>query len=95
MMNYVRQEILPPYRKQDLRISVSPAAIISGGGMSAGRRAVHDRRARHAKARPVLAAGDADLRDVPGAVDVDSSLVVGKPQYGVDVDRAKAADLGV
>ena len=32
---------------------------------------------------------------MPGAVDVDSSLVVGKPQYGVKVDRAKAADLGV
>ena len=28
-------------------------------------------------------------------MDVDSSLVVGKPQYGVTVDRAKAADLGV
>ena len=36
-----------------------------------------------------------DLRQVPGAVDVDSSLVVGKPQYGVTVDRAKADDLGV
>ena len=36
-----------------------------------------------------------DLRQAPGAVDVDSSLVVGKPQYGVTVDRAKAADLGV
>ena len=36
-----------------------------------------------------------DLRRTPGAVDVDSSLVVGKPQYGVTVDRAKAADLGV
>jgi HAE1 family hydrophobic/amphiphilic exporter-1 len=36
-----------------------------------------------------------DLRKVPGAVDVDSSLVGGKPQYGVIVDRDKAADLGV
>ena len=34
MMNYVRQKILPPYRKQDLRISVNPVAIFSGGGMT-------------------------------------------------------------
>ena len=32
---------------------------------------------------------------MPGAVDVDSSLVVGKPQYGVQLDDAKADDLGV
>ena len=37
----------------------------------------------------------ADLRKVPGAVDVDSSLSLGKPQYGIAIDRAKAAELGV
>ncbi len=37
----------------------------------------------------------ADLRKVPGAVDVDSSLSTGKPQYGIRVDRPKAAELGV
>ena len=37
----------------------------------------------------------ADLRKVPGAVDVDSSLSPGKPQYGIAVDRPKAAELGV
>ena len=36
-----------------------------------------------------------DLRKVPGAVDVDSSLSAGKPQYGIRVDRPKAAELGV
>ena len=37
----------------------------------------------------------AELRTVPGAVDVDSSLSTGKPQYGISVDRPKAARLGV
>jgi HAE1 family hydrophobic/amphiphilic exporter-1 len=95
MMDYVRNEILPPYRKQDLRISVSPAAVFSGGGMS------------QADVQFMIGGPDmnrladyaekvmADLRKVPGAVDVDSSLVVGKPQYGVRPDRAKADDLGV
>ena len=32
---------------------------------------------------------------MPGAVDVDSSLIVGKPEIGVYIDRERAADLGV
>src|SRR5690606_15113201 len=34
-------------------------------------------------------------RQIPGAVDVDSSLVVGKPELQVAIDRDRAADLGV
>src|SRR5690606_35745069 len=37
----------------------------------------------------------AKIKEVPGAVDVDTSLVVGKPQYGITINRAKAAELGV
>ncbi len=37
----------------------------------------------------------ADLRKAPGARDVDSSISTGKPQFGVRIDRAKAAELGV
>jgi multidrug efflux pump subunit AcrB len=35
------------------------------------------------------------LRQVPGAVDVDSNLVVGNPEVRVSVDRERAANLGV
>ena len=35
------------------------------------------------------------MRRIPGAADVDSSLVVGKPELGVNIDRKRAADLGV
>ncbi len=35
------------------------------------------------------------LRRVPGAVDVDTSLIVGKPETKVTIDRDRAADLGV
>ncbi|HEX7622673.1 MAG TPA: efflux RND transporter permease subunit, partial [Anaeromyxobacteraceae bacterium] len=35
------------------------------------------------------------LREVPGAVDVDSSLIPGKPQLRVAIDRDRAAVLGV
>ncbi len=95
MMNYIREEILPPFRQQDLRISVSPAAVISGGGMSQADVQFMiggpDMRALDEYSQKVMQ----DLRKMPGAVDIDSSLVVGKPQYGATVDRAKAADLGV
>ena len=36
-----------------------------------------------------------ELKKVPGAVDVDTNLVVGKPELQVSIDREKAADLGV
>ena len=35
------------------------------------------------------------LKTVPDAVDVDSTLISGKPEVQLEVDRARAADLGV
>ena len=37
----------------------------------------------------------AKLKTIPGVVDADTNLVVGKPELGVHIDRAKAGDLGV
>jgi HAE1 family hydrophobic/amphiphilic exporter-1 len=37
----------------------------------------------------------ASLKKVPGVVDVDSSLILGKPEIGVNVLRDKASDMGV
>ena len=37
----------------------------------------------------------AQMKRIPGAADVNSSLVVGKPELGVNIDRKRAADLGV
>ncbi|MGH6689090.1 MAG: efflux RND transporter permease subunit [Vicinamibacterales bacterium] len=37
----------------------------------------------------------AKIRTLPDAVDVDTSLVIGKPEVRVDIDRQRAADLGV
>src|SRR5262249_8720802 len=35
------------------------------------------------------------LRTIPDAVDVESSLVTGKPSVFIEIDRDRAADLGV
>jgi multidrug efflux pump subunit AcrB len=76
-------------------VTVVDVAAISGGGFSA------------AKVQYSLSGPDLDvltavnervlerMRQVEGAVDVDSTLVVGKPEVGVYVDRELAADLGV
>jgi HAE1 family hydrophobic/amphiphilic exporter-1 len=37
----------------------------------------------------------AKIRAMPDAVDVDTSLVMGKPELRVEIDRRRAADLGV
>ena len=37
----------------------------------------------------------AKMKQIPGATDVDSSLRSGKPELRLDIDRARAADLGV
>ncbi len=35
------------------------------------------------------------LKAVPGVVDADTTLVIGQPELGVDIDRQRAADLNV
>jgi HAE1 family hydrophobic/amphiphilic exporter-1 len=37
----------------------------------------------------------ARIRELPDAVDADTSLVIGKPELRVEIDRQRAADLGV
>src|SRR5690606_29804758 len=35
------------------------------------------------------------MEGIPGTVDVDTNLVLGKPEVRFEIDRARAADLGV
>jgi hydrophobic/amphiphilic exporter-1 (mainly G- bacteria), HAE1 family len=88
------REILTHYPKE-LRTSVQQVAAISGGGN------------RNADIQYVISGPDLDkligysekflekMKTIPDVVDADSSVVVGKPELRVKVDRAKAADLGV
>lgn len=95
VMDFVRKQILPRYSGDNLRISVNPVSLMSGGGMSSAAISYMiggpDIQKLEQSAKAVMA----DLRRVPGAVDVDSSLSLGKPQYGIAIDRDKAAQLGV
>jgi HAE1 family hydrophobic/amphiphilic exporter-1 len=94
VMNQVRSEVLPPLTA-GLRTSVQAIAAIGGGG------------AQNADVQFIVNGPDlktledigrqlvGELKSVPGVVDPDTSLNVGKPELQVHVDRPKAADLGV
>jgi HAE1 family hydrophobic/amphiphilic exporter-1 len=94
IMVLVRNTILPPLTK-NLRTSVQQIADIGGSG------------AQNADVQFVVNGPDLKkleqisqqlverARSIPGVVDLDTSLNVGKPELSVRIDRPKAADLGV
>jgi HAE1 family hydrophobic/amphiphilic exporter-1 len=87
------REILNRYAAT-LRTSVQRA-----GGISAG--------ARNADVQYVLTGPDLDklskysdtvlakMKEIPSVVDADTSLITGKPELRVNIDRKRAADLGI
>ncbi|MEP6920413.1 MAG: efflux RND transporter permease subunit [bacterium] len=98
LMLRTRSEILAKYLKEfpgQLRTSVQQVAAISGGGF------------RNADIQYVIGGPDlekltkyseeltARMKTIPDLVDVDSTLVTGKPEVRVVIDRPRASDLGV
>jgi hydrophobic/amphiphilic exporter-1 (mainly G- bacteria), HAE1 family len=94
MIAKVRSEVAAKQPK-DLRIAVNIVPAFTGGGGSTA--AVQYILSGPDLGQLTTYAQKAEeiLRVIPGTVDVDSSLVVGKPEVTVTIDRAKAADLGV
>jgi HAE1 family hydrophobic/amphiphilic exporter-1 len=94
VMDVVRKQILPPF-SAGLRTSVQEVAVIGGGGSQAAaiQFAINgpDLRKLEAISRQLVDR----VKSIPGVVDIDTSLNTGKPELSVQVDRPKAADLGV
>ena len=90
----VRKEILAD-QPAELRVSVGDVAAFGGMGASTARVQYNISGPDLVKLEEIANAAVSKLRKEPAAVDVDSSLVVGRPEIGVFVDRARAADLGV
>jgi HAE1 family hydrophobic/amphiphilic exporter-1 len=88
------RELLGKYPKE-LRTSVQQVAAISGGGQ------------RNADVQYIVSGPDLNklnaysdallekMKTIPDVVDADSSLISGKPELRVEIDRSLAADLGV
>jgi hydrophobe/amphiphile efflux-1 (HAE1) family protein len=94
MMDWVRREIIAK-QAPDLRITASEVAMFGGGGFATQRNQYSVRGPDLVRLERIAKNVTDKLRATPGAVDVDSSLIVGKPEIGVYIDRARAADLGV
>ena len=94
LMTEVREKILPNFPKE-YRTAVQPVAAFTGGGF------------RNANVQFLIAGPDLKkleeysqkvlekMKTIPDAVDVDSTLISGKPELQLEVDRDTAADLGV
>src|ERR1051326_9105436 len=98
LMVRARNEVLAKYQKLypgQLRTSVQQVAAISGGGF------------RNADIQYVIGGPDlnklqensdkllAKMKTIPDVVDANSTLISGKPELRIEIDRARAADLGV
>jgi hydrophobe/amphiphile efflux-1 (HAE1) family protein len=94
VMDWVRTQVIPK-QPEGLRITVSEVSPFAGGGFSTQRNQYTLRGPDLATLEKMARQFSDQLKKVPGAVDVDSSLITGKPEVGVFIDRARAADLGV
>ena len=94
VMDRVRKELLPHFADAKLRTDVSYVNAFSSGQKNAEIMFVLNG-PDLAKLSQVSDALMKKLSQVPGIVDVDSSLIFGKPELGVTVARSKASDLGV
>jgi hydrophobe/amphiphile efflux-1 (HAE1) family protein len=94
MMDWVRRDIFPKL-PSNLRLTVSEVSFMGGGGFSTQRNQYNVRGPDLLTLERVAKNVTDKLKKTAGVVDVDSSLIVGKPEIGVYVDRARAAELGV
>src|SRR5262249_34053615 len=91
----VREQVAPKFASSNLRVTASPVAAIGGGGrfnadISYMLRGPNLERLDQYAQRLMN-----KLKTMPGVVDIDTSLILGKPELRTIVDRQKAADLGV
>jgi HAE1 family hydrophobic/amphiphilic exporter-1 len=92
VMQLARSQVLPHFGR--LRTNVAPVSAIATGATPADVTYFIsgpdlDELTKYSQA--ILE----ELQKVPGVVDADSSLIVGKPEMDMKIDRDKAADLGV
>src|SRR5579864_330605 len=94
VMDIVRNQVLPPL-STNLRTSVQPPAVIGGGGAQAADVQFIVNGPDLDKLQTISEQLKQRISALPGVVDPDTSLNVGKPELAVQVDRPKAADMGV
>jgi HAE1 family hydrophobic/amphiphilic exporter-1 len=95
LMEMTRDRVLPNYASYNLRTSVNPVAVIGGSSQQNADIAFQIKGPNLDRLNEYSQRLLNKLKQMPGVVDADSSLIVGKPELRAKIDRAKAADLGV
>jgi HAE1 family hydrophobic/amphiphilic exporter-1 len=95
VMQMVRERVLPQYESLNLRPVVSTIAAIGGSSRQNAAIAFMVQGPDLERLNQYSQALLAKLRAMPGVVDADSSLIFGKPELRAQIDRSRAADLGV
>ncbi|MDC3960785.1 efflux RND transporter permease subunit [Polyangium jinanense] len=92
LIDKARAELLPRYGK-DYRISIGPVNSMGGGANYPVMYQITgpDMTKISSYAEALLA----KMKTLPGVVDADTSLILGKPELRAHIDREKASDLGV
>ena len=78
-----------------LRVAVQPVAGVSGGSFRAQAIVLNVRGPDLNELEKYSSQILAEMKEIPGLVDQDTTLNIGNPEVHVHLDRAKAADLGV
>jgi HAE1 family hydrophobic/amphiphilic exporter-1 len=93
IMDRVRKEVVPR-QPTDLRIDVTETSQLSTG--QSQKKVQYTLSGPDLRQLSVYTARILErFRKVPGAVDVDSNLVVGNPEVRVEIDRDRAGNLGI
>ncbi|QRK05761.1 efflux RND transporter permease subunit [Archangium violaceum] len=93
IMNRVREEITSKMPKE-YRVSVSNAPLFGGAGTQAAVQFVVTGPEFDELGKQATLLLD-KMKQIPGVVDADSNLIIGKPEVSAYIDRSRAADLGV
>jgi HAE1 family hydrophobic/amphiphilic exporter-1 len=95
LIDRARRELMPVFKKEALRASIGPVPAFSGGGNAQAQIAYIVQGPSLEKIVGYSTRLYDTLKAIPGVVDPDTSLVLGKPEMRANIDRKKAADLGV
>jgi HAE1 family hydrophobic/amphiphilic exporter-1 len=99
LMDEVRNNILPKVSPEGVRTGLQAPGIAGGGGGGGGQGQGDVQFVMQGPSLAELERASNTLaeraKSIPGLVDIDTSLRVGKPEISVRLDRPKAADLGV
>ncbi|HSN99616.1 MAG TPA: efflux RND transporter permease subunit, partial [Candidatus Nanopelagicales bacterium] len=88
-----RREVLPKFKGENLRTSVGPIPAFGGGQQTQIAYMVQGTDMQ--KLSEITLALTEKLKAMPGVVDPDTTLLPGRPEVRAQIDRKKAADLGV